>query len=231
VSYHDHNKEKRTPELIKKLKSGHSVALVTDAGTPAISDPGYYLVRATVAAEIPVVPIPGASALVAALSVSGLPTNSFIFIGFVPRKAAKRAQLLEELKKESRTLIFFESPKRLLGLTKDVVLILGNRNAVVARELTKIHEEVLRGPLTDIVEKLAGRASLKGECTLLVQGCEGTLEVDRGVVLNELRLKLEGGRSLSDCVKEVAAEQGLSRKVVYEEALKLKEEQGASDNP
>lgn len=223
TSYHDHNKEKRAPELVKKLKSGLSIALVTDAGTPSISDPGYYLVRAAVQAAIPVVPIPGASALVAALSVSGLPTDSFVFVGFPPRKTAKRKQLLERLKQEPRTLIFYESPKRLLGLMREMIQLMGNRDAVVARELTKIHEEIIRGPLNHILQTLEARTSLRGECTLLVEGREGTEELDRNLLLNDLkRACLDTDQPLSDLVKEVARKHGLSRKVVYREALKLK---------
>ena len=230
ISYHDHNKEKRAPELLKKLKSGKSIALVTDAGTPAISDPGYYLVRAAIDADIDVVPIPGASAVVAALSISGLPTDSFVFVGFIPRKSAKRTRLLEELAREPRTLIFFESPKRLLGLIKDMAGVMGNRNAVVARELTKIHEEVLRGSLSDIAADLAGRPSLKGECTLLVQGCEGAVEVDRNMIIEQVRRSLQEGHSLSDTVKEVATKYGLSKKLVYEQALTLKKEERQRSN-
>jgi 16S rRNA (cytidine1402-2'-O)-methyltransferase len=225
ISYHDHNKEKRTPGLLKKLKAGNSMALVTDAGTPSISDPGHYLVRAAIRAAIPVVPIPGASALVAALSVSGLPTDSFVFVGFTPRKSAKRKQFLEELKKEPRTLVFYESPKRLLGLMRDIVDLMGDRSAEVARELTKIYEEIIRGSLSSILETLEARPSLKGEYTLLVGGCEERKEFDRNALLNDLRrLHLETGRPLSDLVKEVARKYGLSRKVVYEEALRLKKE-------
>ncbi len=225
VSYHDHNKEKRTPGLLKKLQCGNSMALVTDAGTPSISDPGHYLVRAAIRAAIPVVPIPGASALVAALSVSGLPTDSFVFVGFAPRKSAKRRQLLERLKEEPRTLIFYESPKRLVGLMRDIVRLLGNRSAVVARELTKVHEEILRGPLSNILERLEDRLSLKGEYTLLVGGCAQGKEFDRDALQNDLRrLRYETGRPLSDLTKEVAGKYGVSKKVVYEEALKLKKE-------
>jgi 16S rRNA (cytidine1402-2'-O)-methyltransferase len=227
TSYHDFNKEKRTPGIIGKLKSGKSVALVTDAGTPGISDPGYYLVRAAIDSGIDVVPIPGPSALVAALSVSGLPTDSFLFIGFVPRKPAKRKQLLKDLKKETQTLIFYESPKRLLSLIKSLVDIMGDRDAVVARELTKIHEEILRGPLSTIFETLSGRSSLKGECSLLVHGNMESGDTDRGRLQDELRrLSREEGRSLSDLVREVAERRRLPRKLVYEEALKIKKEKG-----
>ncbi|MBW1739692.1 MAG: 16S rRNA (cytidine(1402)-2'-O)-methyltransferase [Deltaproteobacteria bacterium] len=225
VSYHDHNKEKRTPALLEKLQAGKSIALVTDAGTPSISDPGYYLVRAAIRAAIPVVPIPGASAVVAALSVSGLPTDSFVFVGFVPRKAAKRKDFLKKLKEEPRTLIFYESPKRLPALMQEMIDLMGDRSAVVARELTKIHEEIIRGSLCYILKVLKARPPLKGEYTLLVGGCEEAEGFDRNLLVNELRrLRLETNRPLSDLVKEVAKKYGLSRKVVYEEALKLKKE-------
>jgi 16S rRNA (cytidine1402-2'-O)-methyltransferase len=223
TSYHDHNTEKRTPGLVKKLKSGDSIALVSDAGTPSISDPGYYLVRAAIQAAIPVVPIPGASALVAALSVSGLPTDSFVFVGFPPRKPAKRKQLLEGLKEEPRTLVFYESPKRLLGFMREMTQVLGDRSAVVARELTKIHEEIIRGLLSYIAEVLGTRSSLKGEYTLLVGGYEVRGEVDRDLLLKDLKRKyLETDRPLSDVARELARKYGLSRKIVYEEGLKLK---------
>ena len=225
LSYHEHNKEKRTPALLEKLRAGNSIALVTDAGTPSISDPGHYLVRAAIRAAIPVVPIPGASALIAALSVSGLPTDRFVFVGFVPRKPAKRKHFLERLKGEPRTLIFYESPKRLLVLMQEIMNLMGDRSAVVARELTKVHEEILRGSLSNILKVLAARPLLKGECTLLIRGYEGAEEFDRNSLVCDLRqLRLETDRPLSELVKEVAKKYGLPRNLVYEEALKLKRE-------
>lgn len=226
VSYHEYNKEKRTPELLAKLKCGASIALVTDAGTPSISDPGYYVVRGAISEAIPVVPIPGASAMIAALSASGLPTDSFIFIGFVTRKAGKRKQLLDELKQEPRTLVFYESPKRLLGLMQEILSVMGDRQAVIAREMTKLHEEILRGSLNCLVKEVSGRYLLKGECTLLVAGYEKGREFDRESLQNHLRgLLQKKDRSLSDLARDVAREHGLSKKVVYDEALKL--EKGA----
>jgi 16S rRNA (cytidine1402-2'-O)-methyltransferase len=223
VSYHDHNKKERTPELLKRLKKGKAIALVTDAGTPSISDPGHYLVREAIRQSLPVVPIPGASALIAALSVSGLATDSFVFVGFVPRRPAKRRQWLHQLRYESRPLILYESPKRLLGLMQDILDVLGERQAIVARELTKLHEEILRGPISQLVDKMSRRHPVKGECTLLVAGCEKRREIDRGALRECLRLLGRRGElSLSHMVKEVAKEWDLPRKVVYEEALKLK---------
>ncbi|MGD8757381.1 MAG: 16S rRNA (cytidine(1402)-2'-O)-methyltransferase [Deltaproteobacteria bacterium] len=225
VSYHDHNEEQRTPKLLAKLKSGASIALVTDAGTPSISDPGHYLVRAAIREAVSVVPIPGASAIIAALSVSGLPTDSFVFVGFVPRKPGKRKALLDQLKQVPRTLIFYESPQRLLVLMQEILSVMGDRKAVTARELTKVHEEVLRGPLSKMVQDMSAGPPLKGECTLLVAGCETGRRMDRESIQNHLRrLHHEQDGSLSDLVKEVAREYGLPKRVVYEEALKIKKE-------
>ena len=225
VSYHDHNKEKRTPKLLAKLKAGISIALVTDAGTPSISDPGHYLVREAIREAVSVVPIPGASAIIAALSVSGLPTDSFVFVGFVPRKPGKRKALLDQLKQEPRTLIFYESPQRLLGLLREILGAMGDRKAVTARELTKVHEEILRGPLSKMVEEMSAGPPLKGECTLLVAGRETGRRIDLKSIQNHLRrLHHEQDGSLSDVVKEVAREYGLPKKIVYEEALKIKTE-------
>ena len=223
TAYHDHNKEKRTPELLKKLKSGNAIALVTDAGTPSISDPGYYLVRAAIQEAVPVVPIPGSSALVAALSVSGLPTDSFVFVGFSPRKSVKRQQILQGLKQERRTLVFYESPKRLLGFMREMKQAMGDRSVVVARELTKIHEEIIRGSLTHVLETLRSRPSLKGEYTLLVEGFKGDREFDQTQFLNDLkRMCSETGQPLSVVAKELSKKYGVPRKSVYQEGLKLK---------
>lgn len=222
ISYHDHNKEKRTPDLLRRLQSGTSIALVTDAGTPCVSDPGYYLVAKALGLSIPVVPIPGPSAVTAALSVSGLPSDSFVFLGFVPRKPGKRSQFLEALAREGRTLIFYESPKRLHGLRRAMLEILGDRKAVVARELTKIHEEFLRGKVSHIIDELDRRGPIKGECTLLVEGFCGKNTIDLADVQNYLRfLQNEKRLSLSALAKEVAARFGLPKHVVYEEALQL----------
>ena len=169
TSYHDHNKEEKAQILVQQLKAGCSVALAADAGTPGISDPGYFLVNRCIQDGIPVVPIPGASAFLAALCVSGLPTDSFVFEGFLPRKKAARAKHLEALKMEPRTLIFYESPYRLLQSLSEMQRILGDRRIVVARELTKVFEEILRGRLSKIIPELSGR-SIKGEITLVVEG-------------------------------------------------------------
>jgi 16S rRNA (cytidine1402-2'-O)-methyltransferase len=169
TSYHDYNKEEKAEILIQHLQEGMSVALVVDAGTPGISDPGYYLINRSIQAGLPIVPIPGPSALLAALSVSGLPTDSFLFEGFLPRKKTARAKHLETFKMEPRTLIFYESPHRLLQCLSDMQRILGDRRVVVARELTKTFEEVIRGRLSKVVPELSGR-TIKGEITIVVEG-------------------------------------------------------------
>ena len=145
VSYHEHNESGRAAELVERLTRGGSGALVSDAGTPLISDPGYRLVQAAIAAAIPVVPIPGASAAVSALSAAGLPTDAFRFCGFLPPKSSQRRKTLEQLKPETGTLIFYETPHRILEALEDVAAVMGSRPVVVARELTKLHEEFLRG--------------------------------------------------------------------------------------
>ena len=172
ISYHEHNEEVRTPVLIHRLKAGSSVALVTNAGTPAVSDPGYRLVKAAIANHIRVIPIPGVSAVIAAISAAGLPTDSFIFAGFPARKKSKRMEQLKTLANENRTLIFYESPGRILSLMEEIMNVMGNRYCVLCREMTKLHEEFLRGILSEIMDTLHQRPAVKGECTLLVKGCE-----------------------------------------------------------
>ena len=169
TSYHDFNKEKKTPYLLKELKSGKDVAIVSDAGTPGISDPCYYLVREAIKEEIRIIPIPGSSALLSALVVSGLPTDRFVFEGFLPSKKTKRIKRLKELSSEKRTLIFFESPYRLIKTLKDLNEVFGERRIVVARELTKKFEEIIRGKISD-VESHFERKKVKGEMVIIVQG-------------------------------------------------------------
>jgi 16S rRNA (cytidine1402-2'-O)-methyltransferase len=169
ISYHDHNKEEKAPVLVAELKAGRSVALVSDAGTPGISDPGYFLINCCIRDSISVVPVPGPSAFLAALSVSGLPTDSFLFEGFLPRKQTARLRRLEEIKDQSRTVLFYESPHRIVRCLEDLLAVFGDRRAVVARELTKSHEEVLRGRLSKLIPALSGR-TVRGEITLVVEG-------------------------------------------------------------
>jgi 16S rRNA (cytidine1402-2'-O)-methyltransferase len=169
TSYHDFNKEEKAPVLLERLKEGRSVALVSDAGTPTISDPGYFLITQVLAAGLRVVPVPGASALLAALAASGLPTDAFVFEGFLPRKAGPRRRLLESLREERRTVVVFESPHRLRSSLEVIREVLGARRIVLARELTKLHEEVLRGTAEELLKELDTR-TLKGELTLVLEG-------------------------------------------------------------
>jgi 16S rRNA (cytidine1402-2'-O)-methyltransferase len=223
ISYHEHNEVKRTPELIHRLKTGSSVALVSNAGTPSVSDPGYRLVKEAIANNIKVIPVPGVSAAVTALSAAGLPTDSFIFVGFPAKKKAKRLKQLKELASENRTIIFYESPKRILTFLEEIIDAMGDRYGVLSREMTKLHEEFLRGFLSEIHYILNTRPVVKGECTLLVMGCEEIKEVSLETVRNEINSELEktGGR-LSDIARTVAKKYGLPKNKVYDEALKLK---------
>lgn len=169
TSYHSYNKEEKAEVLVRRLQEGQSIALVSDAGTPLISDPGYYLINRCIQEGIRAVPIPGPSAVLCAMSVAGLPSDSFLFEGFLPQKRGKRLKKLESLKGLPHTLIFFESPHRVTQTLKDCLNILGDRPMVLARELTKVFEEVIRGQISEVIEGLAERG-VKGEVTLLIDG-------------------------------------------------------------
>jgi 16S rRNA (cytidine1402-2'-O)-methyltransferase len=172
LSYHDHNKARRTPELLEMLRQGKRIALVADAGTPGVSDPGFYLIRAAVDAGLTVFPVPGASALLSALVMSGLPSDRFAFEGFLPRRDGRRRKRLAALAEEPRTMVFFEPARRTRLLLEEMLELWGERRVVVARELTKKFEETIRGSLSEVVDALANR-TLKGEITLVVSGHEG----------------------------------------------------------
>lgn len=170
VSYHDFNKQKRAPRIIEQLLSGESLALVSDAGTPGISDPGYLLIRMAIEHSIPVIPVPGPSSVLAALSVSGLPTDRFVFEGFLDARGGRRRRELEGLRDEERTIVLFESPYRIASTMEDIVNVLGNRQICMAREMTKVHEEVIRGDAETVLSLLKGRERIRGEITLIIQG-------------------------------------------------------------
>ncbi len=177
VSYHDHNKEKRTKELIAQLLNGESVGLVTDAGSPCISDPGFYLVRAAISENIAVRSIPGPSAIVSALQVSGLPTNRFAFFGFIPPKGKRRKDFLDAVSDEYSTVIVYESPHRIIRTLCDLESALGNRDVCLCREMTKIHEEHLRGSISEVSALLEKRVKIKGEITLVISGKKENLQI------------------------------------------------------
>jgi 16S rRNA (cytidine1402-2'-O)-methyltransferase len=222
TSYFDHNKMLKGTVILDKLKNGLSVALVSDAGTPCISDPGYQLVRDAVAAGVTVVPIPGACAAVAALSVSGLPTDAFVFEGFLPNRSGKRREKLSLLKGEKRLLVFYEAPTRLVATLADIAEILGDRDVVVAREITKIYEELLRGQVSEILETLSER-QLKGEIVLLVAPSAEAPPVREDAVTELLqRYLFSEGITVKDAVRKVAEETGVPKGKVYDQALQLK---------
>jgi len=170
TSYFEHNEQHKTPQLLERLTQGQSIALVTDGGTPCISDPGYRLVAGAIERDIPVEALPGACAAVSALSISGLPVHRFAFEGFLPPKAGRRRKSLAAVAADERTLIFYESPHRITGALADMLDVLGDRRAVLVREQTKLHEEIIRARLADMQAALQGR-TLKGEITLVVEGC------------------------------------------------------------
>ncbi len=169
TSYHDFNKEAKTPILLELLRQGKSIALVSDAGTPLISDPGYYLVTRAIALDIPLVPVPGPSSVITALSVAGLPTDAFTFVGFLPKKSAARTRLLHSLREDSKTIVVFETPHRLKATLLTIQDIFQDRRIAIARELTKTHEEIIRGTASDILLSSHSRV-FKGEMTLIIQG-------------------------------------------------------------
>ena len=222
TSYFDHNKDLKGEFILERLAQGLNVALVTDAGTPCISDPGYQLVRDAVAAGISVVPIPGACAAIAALSASGLATDNFSFAGFLPNKQGKRRERLQALSGERALLIFYESPKRVLATLKDMLETLGDREVVVARELTKMYEEFLRGKLSALIEQ-AEQKEIRGEVAILVTPADKPDLPDTPEMEELLSRYLASGElSLKDVVKKVTLETGLPKSTVYAEALRRK---------
>lgn len=224
VSYHEHNELERTPQLIWQLLSGQTVALMSNAGTPLISDPGYRLVKAACENEIPVVPIPGVSALTTALSVCGLPTDSFVFAGFLNRKKGKRLAALKQLSVESRTIIFYESPLRILKLLDEIRETMGDRHAVLGREMTKRYEEFIRGPVSDIAKSLQDRPAIKGEFTLIVSAPKTNQPVDMKRLETEIKAKLAKGDSPpSDLSRRIAREYDLTKNEVYQLIIRIKD--------
>jgi 16S rRNA (cytidine1402-2'-O)-methyltransferase len=218
VSYHEHNETERAEELAGRLREGAAIALVSDAGAPLVSDPGYRLVRAAIESGIAVYPIPGPSAVVAALSASGLPTDSFRFAGFLPHKPGQRIKALEAIADEHVTVIFYEAPHRILESLEAVEQTLGDRPVVVARELTKIHEEFLRGTAAEIHAQLASRDAVKGEITLLIG--KATAPPPDDTPLDEAVSALERvGIPRMEAIKQVARRRGLPKREVYDHLL------------
>ncbi|HZQ55031.1 MAG TPA: 16S rRNA (cytidine(1402)-2'-O)-methyltransferase [Bryobacteraceae bacterium] len=213
VSYHEHNEASRAQELIEALERGEPVALVSDAGTPLVSDPGYRVVHAAIERGLPVVPVPGPSAVLAALAASGLPTDQFRFLGFVPAKMAARRSMFQELALEQATVVCYESPHRILECLMDMAEILADRPVVLARELTKIHEEFLRGTAGAIRTQLEERGAVRGEITLVIgRSTEKPAVADP---LAEIARLQEEGLDRMEAIKAVAKRMGLPKREVY----------------
>ena len=221
ISYHEHNEAERAAELTSRLLAGTSIALVTDAGMPTVSDPGYRLVHAAVECGVPVVALPGPSAALTALAASGLPTDSFHFGGFLPSKPGQRAKALEALAEEHSTLIFYEAPHRILEALEAVEAALGPRPVVVARELTKLHEEFLRGTAAEIHARLSERELVKGEITLLI-GKATAPPKDETPLEEAVDRLIRNGTPRMEAIKQVARRRGLSKREVYDQLLEGK---------
>lgn len=223
ISYHAHSRMNRKESLVLELLRGKNVALVTDAGTPGISDPGEHLIRRSIEEGIPLVPIPGPAAIVAALSISGLPTHHFLFHGFLPQKSPARQQFLRSIKDRPETLLFYESPRRLRSFLEEARSILGERRVVVARELTKVYEEVVRGTASQVLEAL-GHREIKGEVTVVIEGCTRAEPPVAFSIQDALcRAVKDRGLTLKDATERVAAELGASKREVYRVSLSLKD--------
>ena len=221
ISYHEHNEVERSAELASRMAAGETIALVSDAGMPLVSDPGYRLVRAAIELGVPVQALPGPSAALTALAASGLPTDSFRFGGFLPSKQGQRAKLLEALANDQATLIFYEAPHRILEALEAIELAMGERPVVVARELTKIHEEYLRGTAAELRAQLAARDAVRGEITLLIGKATAPPRDDTPLEEAVERL-IDSGVPRMDAIKQVARQRGLSKREVYDRLLEQK---------
>lgn len=220
VSNHEHNEARRASMLVEAAQGGATVLVVSDAGMPAVSDPGYRLVTAAVAAGVPVHALPGPSAVLTAIALSGLPSDRFCFEGFVPRRPGDRRRALAGLADERRTMVFFESPHRVAGALTDLAGAFGGqRRAAVCRELTKTYEEVRRGTLAELAA-WAGRGEMRGEFTLVVEGATAPVEVDLDALVAEVAARVGAGERRRDAAGEVAAAAGVSRKMLYDASLR-----------
>lgn len=222
VSYHEHNEVEKAKELISLLEEGKSVALVSDAGTPGISDPGFRLVKLASELDIQVLPVPGPSAVVSALSVSGLSTSSFAFFGFPPRTKKRLADYLGNIKSYPETLVFYESPNRVTKTLRTMLEVFGDRRISLNREITKLYEETLRGRISEVLEALGKRSGIKGEVTLVVEGESAESgDVDTEGIDAMLDSYKKSGLSLKDAVKKVSEESAYSKSKTYKRALAI----------
>lgn len=220
VSYHDHNEEARTRELLERLHNGDDIALVSDAGTPLVSDPGYRLVRAAIEAGVEVTSLPGASAVTTALAASGLPPQPFLFIGFLPRSGGARRATFETLRAEQATMVAFEAPHRLVAALRDALSVLGDRPACLARNLTKPHERYQRGSLSVLIAALEAQGDVRGECTLLIGGATGRVAAGADAEA-DARLLLGGGAPARAVQELLVARHGLPKRDAYALVLRL----------
>jgi 16S rRNA (cytidine1402-2'-O)-methyltransferase len=226
TSYHDHNEREKALALVQRIKNGASVALVSDAGTPAIADPGFRLVSAAIRAGIQIVPLPGASALATALSASGLPTDRFLFEGFLPAKKQERKSKLQELRDCTATLVFYEAPHRLNDTLGDMQQIIGERAIVIAREVSKVHEEFLRGTVSEVIHQLTGR-EIKGEITIVVHGSTGEARVTEEQLRSDIQRLIGEGVGVKEISELFGERYGLSKREVYRLTLAIKSHKGA----
>lgn len=224
ISYHQHNENERAAALCESLQSGKSVALVSDAGTPLISDPGYRLVRAAIEQNFAIVPAPGPVAFVTALSACGLPTDEFFFAGFLPARASARRKRLEELAPLPSTIVFYEAPHRLERTIQDALATLGDRAAVVSRELTKLHEEFTRGKLSDLGKRFGRDELVRGEIVLIIAGAGETSRESThdGTLIERVRALESSGLTSKDALKTAARELGLKRAEAYRQLVAQK---------
>jgi 16S rRNA (cytidine1402-2'-O)-methyltransferase len=226
-TYHEHNAAKARPEIVAALQEGKAVALISDAGTPMISDPGYKLVEACAAESLTVTALPGASALLTGLQLSALPTDAFTFLGFLPEKSSQRVKLLERFKSHPMTMIVYESPYRILDALADVASVMGDRRIAVTRELTKLHEEVLRGTAPEVHATLATRAAIKGEFTVVIaRVTEEAAATDEQSIEQAITTALET-MPASKAASSVAKALGLTKDSVYDRILKRKADEQA----
>ena len=231
ISHFEHNEERRVPELVARLKAGEKIALVTDAGTPAISDPGFRLVRAALEADVRVVAVPGASAAIAAISIAGIPTDRFTFEGFVPSRDAARSKLLDELRREPRTMVFYEASRRLADTLGAMAAAFGeSRDAAVVCEITKTYERTIRGTLGEVERQFRATPAL-GEIVIVVAGAPhqpdaGSVAIDVHEALEVLR---EAGLGLKQASAVVARLTGMGRREVYQDALKARDDDSSDD--
>ncbi|HZS49401.1 MAG TPA: 16S rRNA (cytidine(1402)-2'-O)-methyltransferase [Bryobacterales bacterium] len=229
VSCHEHNEAERAEELVKKALAGEKIAVVSDAGMPGISDPGYRVVTRAIQAGVPVIPVPGPVAIEAAIAACGLPAESFHFGGFLPAKRGQRRKVLQSLRAETAPLVFYEAPHRIVDTLEDVIETLGPRPVAVARELTKVHEEFLRGPAPVVLDELRSRSAVKGEITLIIGRGSEPSAVPAGVAGSIGRrmeeLMREQALDHMTALKQAARERGLSKREAYRQWQKAKEEE------